>query len=273
VRGFSTQKLSSTWQPAPEVGGPDSSEATPAGIPFNVGLWVGPDGKNVIAALNPGTYVSVVRSDLSKPTPAPSGPPSEMNEQDWPSRIERNGKLTGVFADYHYVGNGDIGGAVDEESVRLLEAMATHGRAVLPPAGMPRRGAPQTSEPPNGSPIPMGDGPVSIVVSAANQMFDDIKPDMTSEMPVYKGDLELINHSAGSLTSEAYHKRWNRKNEILADAAEKASVAADWLGARPYPMQRLNDAWMLWVVNFTIRRPGPQIREHTSSPKTMTSSP
>ena len=64
-------------------------------------------------------------------------------------------------------------------------------------------------------------------------------------MPRYKGDLELINHSAGSLTSEAYHKRWNRKNEMLADAAEKASVAAAWLGGRPYPQQRLNDAWTL----------------------------
>src|SRR5258705_9621680 len=40
-------------------------------------------------------------------------------------------------------------------------------------------------------------------------------------------------------------KRWNRQNEMLADAAEKASVAADWLGARPYPLKRLNDAWTL----------------------------
>ena len=47
------------------------------------------------------------------------------------------------------------------------------------------------------------------------------------------------------MTSEAYHKRWNRKNEILADAAEKASVAAEWLGGRPYPRERLNDAWTL----------------------------
>ena len=62
---------------------------------------------------------------------------------------------------------------------------------------------------------------------------------------MYKGDLELINHSAGSLTSEAYHKRWNRKNEILADAAEKASIAAAWMGGRAYPQQRLNNAWTL----------------------------
>jgi alpha-mannosidase len=76
-------------------------------------------------------------------------------------------------------------------------------------------------------------------------MFNDIKPDMTSRMPTYKGDLELINHSAGSLTSQAYHKRWVLKNELLADAAEKSSLAAEWLGARAYPQQRLNDAWVL----------------------------
>ena len=76
-------------------------------------------------------------------------------------------------------------------------------------------------------------------------MFLDIKPEMTSKMPKYKGDLELINHSAGSLTSQAYHKRWNRENELLADAAEKASVGAAWMGGRPYPQKRLNDAWDL----------------------------
>ena len=32
---------------------------------------------------------------------------------------------------------------------------------------------------------------------------------------------------------------------MLADAAEKASIAAEWLGARTYPRERLNDAWTL----------------------------
>ena len=76
-------------------------------------------------------------------------------------------------------------------------------------------------------------------------MFLDIKPDMQTMMPRYKGDLELINHSAGSLTSQAMHRRWNRKNEILADAAEKASVASAWLGGLPYQHDRLTDAWTL----------------------------
>ena len=64
-------------------------------------------------------------------------------------------------------------------------------------------------------------------------------------MPRYTGEMELTNHSAGSLTSQAYQKRWLRKEELLADAAEKASIAAQWLGARPYPLERLNDAWTL----------------------------
>jgi len=40
-------------------------------------------------------------------------------------------------------------------------------------------------------------------------------------------------------------KRWNRKNELLADAAERASVAASWLGGAPYPTKKLYDAWDL----------------------------
>src|ERR1700758_1037383 len=76
-------------------------------------------------------------------------------------------------------------------------------------------------------------------------MFLDIDPQKVAQFPKYSGELELIEHSAGSLTSEGYHKRWNRKNELLADAAERASVAASWLGSRKYPKERLNNAWTL----------------------------
>ena len=121
----------------------------------------------------------------------------------------------------------------------------TQGEAVIPPAEFWVQDAADGRSTPTEQPVRMGDGPVRVISSAADQMFLDIKPEMQSKMPRYKGDLELINHSAGSLTSQAYHKRWNRKNEILADAAEKASVAAAWMGGRPYPQQRLNDAWTL----------------------------
>jgi alpha-mannosidase len=139
VKGFSTQKLNAEWQPAPKIGGPGSPEQTPEGIPFNVGLWIGPDGSKVIAALNPSSYNSNVYTDLSKenpPIPMPVVSPEEMatltlqqknlltrnrtrnNEPNWVQRIDLNGKVTGVFADYHYVGTGDIGGATQEFSVK-----------------------------------------------------------------------------------------------------------------------------------------------------------
>jgi alpha-mannosidase len=267
VKGFSTQKLNAQWQPAPKIGGPESPEQTPEGIPFNVGMWVGPDGKGVIAALNPGGYGSNVYTDLSKqPTVAvPAGPQLTSEErarltpqqaaatarqrsleQDWVKRIDLNGKVTGVFADYHYVGTGDIGGATQESTVKLLEAIVTKSETVLPspPKAPFAMGEAPTVEP-SGSPVRVGEGPVHVVESAADQIFNDITPAMSSRLPSYKGDLELINHSAGSLTSQAYHKRWILRNELLADAAEKTSVAAAWMGGRTYPQQSLNDAWML----------------------------
>jgi alpha-mannosidase len=264
LKGFSTQKLSAAWQPAPKIGGPDSPEHTPEGIPFNVGLWVGPDGKSIIAALNPGGYGSSVYTDLSK-DPGPPPPPPQLTseekakltpaqlralerprewEQDWVKRIDLDGQVTGVFADYHYVGTGDVGGAARESTVKLLEAIVDKNETVLP---SPPRAFGQQDQPgsPQGPTVRVGEGPVHVIESTADQMFNDIKPDMTSRMPQYKGDLELINHSAGSLTSQAYHKRMILKNEVLADAAEKASVAAAWMDGRPYPQQWLNDAWTL----------------------------
>src|SRR5437016_1611581 len=142
IKGFSTQKLSSGWQPAPHVGGPDSPERTPVGIPFNVGIWEGTDGRTVIAALNPLGYGSQVNYDLSKAPPPPPGPDPNLTAQqnqartraqeDWPKRIQINGNLTGIFADYHYVGTGDVGGSPNESSVKFMEAITTRNKASLP---------------------------------------------------------------------------------------------------------------------------------------------
>ena len=210
IKGFSTQKLA--WGSSAPAGGPNSPEKTPLGTPFNVGIWEGPDGKSVIAALNPGDYSAPITTDLSVSPDVP-GP----RREDWPARVQLDGAVSGLFTDYHYYGTGDVGGAPTEASVKLLEATVTKA----------------------------GGGPLHVVSATADQMFLDIKPSQTARLPRYKGELELTNHSAGSLTSEAYLKRWNRKNELLADAAEKASVAAELLGGRPYPLDRLTNAWTL----------------------------
>ncbi|HEV2288725.1 MAG TPA: glycoside hydrolase family 38 C-terminal domain-containing protein, partial [Candidatus Acidoferrales bacterium] len=241
IKGFSTQKL--TWGSSAPVGGPDSPEQTPAGTPFNVGVWAGPDGRSVIAALNPESYSGGVSYDLTKST----RPPDVRNFIDWPKRVDLDGKVSGVFADYHYYGTGDIGGSPDENSVRLVEEMVTKSMGALPPRNPNQDDDNENaSAPPAGPQVRMGTGPLHIISSDADQMFKDILTEhLTAGLPRYQGDLELTNHSAGSLTSEEVHKRWNRENENLAHAAEEASVGAAWLGGRPYPLERLNHAWRL----------------------------
>ena len=236
IKGFSTQKL--TWHSAAAVGGPNSPEKTPQGIPFNVGLWTGPDGKGVVAALNPGSYAGSVTYDLSKSDPRNGA----RDYVDWPGRVERNGKASGLFADYHYYGTGDVGGSPGESSVSFVEAMVARSKLALPDKAS-TAGPPASDE--AEAEIMPGAGPLRILSSTAEQMFLDIKPDQIAKLPRYSGDLELIEHSAGSLTSQAYQKRWNRKNELLADAAERASVIALEKGGRGYPQERLNRAWML----------------------------
>lgn len=241
IKGFSTQKL--TWGSSAPVGGPDSPEDTPVGTPFNVGVWIGPDGRSVIAALNPESYSGGVSYDLTEST----GPPRVRDFIDWPKRVDLDGKISGVFADYHYYGTGDIGGSPDKNSVKLVEEMVTKSMGALP---VQTRNADDEDEnasaPPSAPQVRMGTGPLDIISSDGDQMFKDILAQhLTAHLPRYQGDLELTNHSAGSLTSEEVHKRWNRENENLAHAAEEASVAAAWLGGRPYPLARLNHAWRL----------------------------
>ena len=187
LKGFSTQKL--TWGSA-------------VGIPFKVGVWVGPDGRSVVAALDPGKYGGKVTEDLSK-------------NQSWLKRIETTGSISGAFVDYHYFGTGDKGGAPADDSVRWIERSLVSG------------------------------GPVRVIPSTADQMFKDLQPGQIAKLPRYQGELLLTEHSTGSITSAAYMKRWNRKNELLADAAERVSVVAQWLGGAPYPAKKLYDAWDL----------------------------
>jgi len=293
VKGFSTQKL--VWGSSANAGGPGSLEKTPEGTPFNVGVWVGPDGESVLAGLNPGAYDAGIDTDLSNPLPpTPPNPvleeltkklqslqqkleqadkngqtldPQQIQEfadvrakrkafanleqdrqltryqSDWAARVEHNGKVSGVFTDYHYYGTGDIGGAPNEDYVRRLEAIVTKSSTGLPRTEIPRFFEHQSN--PEGPAVKVGEGPVHVISANAEQMFLDITPAQAAGLPRYTGEMELTNHSAGSLTSQAYQKRWLRKEELLADAAEKASIAAEWLGARPYPLQRLNDAWTL----------------------------
>lgn len=192
LKGFSTQKL--TWGSA-------------MGIPFKIGVWEGLDGQSIIAALDPGPYVGAVKGRVD-------------TNPDWVKRVNTNGERFGVFADYHYYGVGDQGGAPHEKDV--VNYLAS---------------------------IDQPDSQIRVALVSSDQMYKDITPEMQAKLPRYKGDLLLTEHSAGTLTSQSYMKRWNRKNEQLADAAERAAVAAHWLGGAAYPREKLYRSWVRALAN------------------------
>ena len=202
LRGFSTQKL--TWKSA-------------IGIPFNVGRWVGPDGRWVIAALNAGDY--------AKPHPTVYSTDKKMLE-----RLEANRKASGLAVDYIYNGRGDRGGAPYEISLKSME---------------------QSYAQP---------GPVRVIVDQGDAMFRAISDVQAEKFPAYTGELLLTEHSTGTITSQAYMKRLNRLAELIGDASERASVAAELLGAAPYPTEALYSAWGLALRNqFHDAVPGTSV--------------
>lgn len=93
-----------------------------------------------------------------------------------------------------------------------------------------------------------GDGPLEVVSTRAGQMYEDYYPfDKHPELPVYDGELLMDVHATGCYTSQAAMKRFNRRNEQLADAAERASVMAHWLGAAAYPAEELRTEWCRFI--------------------------
>jgi len=133
-------------------------------------------------------------------------------------KINRMGKKTGLYVGYRYYGVGDRGGAPDENSVNSI-------------AGTIR----DTTN-------------LKVIMASSDLLGSRLTEKQLNDMPVYNGELPLTMHGTGCYTSQAFMKFINRKNELLADAAERTSVAADWLQGAVYPREKLNEAWVrfLW---------------------------
>ena len=179
--------------------------------PFPIGLWEGVDGARIMVALEPGRYSwnEFPEGDLS------------ANEE-----LAESARKSPFGIAYRYYGNklangaGDHGGSALPRSIQLLEEGITNGK-----------------------------GPVQLVSATSSQLYEDYMPyGNHPELPVFVGEMPLDVHAPGCYTSQAEMKRYNRRNEQLADAAERSAVIADWMGAVPYPKEALNDAWkrFLW---------------------------
>ncbi len=92
--GFSSQKLIK-W-----IG--------PSVLPFDLGLWEGPDGSRLVTALNPGGYGETLREDLSR-------------SATWGRRLGALARENGLALGYKYFGVGDRGGAPDPTTLDWLE--------------------------------------------------------------------------------------------------------------------------------------------------------
>ncbi|HYW72374.1 MAG TPA: glycoside hydrolase family 38 C-terminal domain-containing protein [Pyrinomonadaceae bacterium] len=186
---FSTQKL--TW-------------GSSYGIPFPLGRWKGSDGSTVIAALNPGDYVTRIRSDISV-------------DPKWAA--ERMTAVGDRQIGFRYFGTGDIGGAPDDESVDWLEKSLKNKSGIA-----------------------------EVRNTSSDQLTRDLTAAEKSTLPEYEGELTMKTHGVGCYTSQAAMKRFNRENELLANAAEEAAVAAELVAGLPYPRERLREAWIrtLW---------------------------
>ena len=190
LKSFSTQKLTwGCWIP----------------IPFSIGQWQGVDGSTVLAGLNPGSYGTQFRGDLSRDT-------------SWTRKIDQQGESSGCYAGYAYFGTGDVGGAPDSLSVDWLEK-SIHS-----------------------------DGPIKVASIGADDLPALVADFPNATLPTYDGELVMTRHGVGCYTSQAAMKRWNRRNELLADAAERAAVTASVLGEYRYPREMLKQAWIgfLW---------------------------
>ncbi|MBR1810380.1 MAG: hypothetical protein IJ766_01860 [Clostridia bacterium] len=174
------------------------------GIPFDLGIWKGVDGAEVFASLNPFSYTGEFK------------------------KIRKDKKIADKLADnlakydlpmtYTLHGTGDTGGAPTDRSVRTAVTELRKNEK---------------------SDVDVAIDPVDRIFSEMHALPDEAK----AKLPVWNNELVATDHGVGAYTSRTIGKRWNKRNEQLADAAERAAVAAAWLGTEKYPADVLNTAW------------------------------
>ncbi|RYX84429.1 alpha-mannosidase [bacterium] len=119
-----------------------------------------------------------------------------------------------------YFGTGDQGGTPGEESVSWLQKAVENKNGVA-----------------------------NVVSTSADQIAKDLTASQIAALPVYKGELLMTAHGVGCYSSQAIMKKWNRQNELLGDAAERAALGAQWLGGVDYPHQVLSAAWLRFLFH------------------------
>lgn len=189
LKGFTTQKLS--W-----------GSASP--LPYDLTRWAGPDGKEIFAAVNAGSYRYKFSGDIRA-------------DLGIINRIALNANSGNLPWANHLYGTGDKGGAPTEESVKAVSNSAETDNddfQVISASG-------------------------DRIFTDMDKLSDKQK----TRLPLWNSELLMTRHGAGCYTSRCMSKRLNRQNEQFGAAAEKACVLACVMGGYDYPRQALSQAW------------------------------
>lgn len=129
-------------------------------------------------------------------------------------KLENNKKKGLPEFTFAYHGNGDRGGAPHKSSVEnVVKAQRNNGISDIE------------------------------VYSATTKEFFDMVDRENPPLPVYDGEFLLTAHGTGCYTARTVTKRWNRRCELLADAAERFSCASFINGYSAYPQYGIDRAW------------------------------
>lgn len=189
LKGFTTQKLS--WGSA-------------YGIPFDLGIWKGPDESKTFVSLNARSYRYKFSGDIR----------ADISIINRIADNYSNGKLPWAN---HLYGTGDWGGAPTEESVQAVEESIAKSN--------------------NDFEV------ISASSDQIFLDMDKLSDDEKELLPEWNNELLMTSHGAGAYTSRSMSKRLNRQCERIANCTEKACVFSSSIGAYTYPKDNLNQAW------------------------------
>ena len=192
------------------------------GVPFDIGKWYGVDGNYIYASVNPHDYYFTLTKLRTWDFVLDKFMENEKFDLDWT---------------YMFHGIGDRGGAPKEKSIAYVEGEVKKN----------------DSE------------DIEVYVATADEIFHDIDNKLTEEqrakLPEWKTELVMQNHGVGGYTSRAVGKRWNRRCEELADAAERNSVVASYLGAADYNRDVITRSWKRFIAHqFHDDMPGTSVQ-------------
>lgn len=174
------------------------------GVPFDIGKWYGNDGNFLFATLAPGSYIRSFKT--------------VRNHPEFIEKLNKNISLFDLPMTFTYQGAGDRGGAAADYSAANVAREESENR----------------------------NSDIDVINASTSKLFEDLdalSDDAKAKLPEWHGELLMTEHGAGSYTSRAVGKRFNRRCEQLADAAERTAAAANWVRGYSYPRDTFERAW------------------------------